>query len=185
MPIKLPLITDRLLAKRCLAHDDAAWQQLYDRYEPVLARFISRLLYSGAVDGNSPADIAHDVLTSLCDDNYRRLRRYKAGRRPLLVYLCVLARQRVQALLRRERCRKKHEVCLADYDPPDPGITVAFLEAGLQAVSEALTRQELKYYQQKLLGNREQTAPATFTRANAKKLRQRVKAKARAVADRP
>ena len=174
---KFPTETD--LVQGCLARQEDAWQELYQHYQGRLVRSVLRLLGSGKRNLGLAEEIAHDTLSSLCEQDCHRLRVFNSHLRCLHVYLCALALQRVQLGYRQTRPPGYHEIPLGAYEPADAGLTMSFLEAQLQSLEAMLTPQEHRYFRQELLGEPAPADPFAFSAPNAEKLRQRVRRKLR------
>jgi hypothetical protein len=171
--------TEADLVQGCLAHREDAWQVLYQHYQGRLARSVLRLLGSGKRNLGLAEEIAHDTLSSLCEQDCHRLRVFNSRLCCLHLYLRVLALQRVQLRYRQTHRPGYHEIPLGAYEPPDTGVTIEFLEAQLQALKAMLTPQEQRYFRQELLGEPAPAEPFAFSAPNAEKLRQRVRRKLR------
>jgi hypothetical protein len=163
----------------CREHQEDAWQILYYHYCGPLALAIVRLLGFGKQNWGLAEELAHDVLSSLVENDYYRLRVFDSRRCCLRVYLGRLALQRVQ--LRHRLSRRHREVPLGAHEPSDTGLTIEFLEACLRALEPTLTPQERRFFRQELLGQPLPEGPYVFSPANAEKLHQRVRRKLLAV----
>jgi RNA polymerase sigma-70 factor, ECF subfamily len=90
------------LTAACAAGDDAAWEQLYADYQPLVLRVAERACRGwGNPDAVALApDVAADLFAHLLADDSRVLASY-AGRSRLSTWLRVLTRRRAARLLRR------------------------------------------------------------------------------------
>src|SRR5262249_21696028 len=74
-PTRFPLTEEECLVTRCLRGDGAAWQTLFELYNPRFVIIIRSLLRGG--NGSEHAEeIAAAVWFSLCREGYRHLRRF-------------------------------------------------------------------------------------------------------------
>jgi DNA-directed RNA polymerase specialized sigma24 family protein len=168
-----------------LANDSAAWQELCDRYRPALAGFVRKLLRRRALDPAWAEDIVQDLFVALSQRGTKCLGPFNAGQRPLLIYLCVLARRQAKWVLRRTGRQRGNAVGLGNLDPPDPAAADGCLEARLHEFSQSLPPREQQCFEEEFLGNGPQSARRTAKSPAARKRAERVRAKGRKFFEEP
>jgi hypothetical protein len=159
------------LVERCLHGDAAAWQDLFDLNNPPLLGIIR----SSMGIGSSPEqaeEIAAAVWSSLCSQDYARLRRwYELGSGKLLYSLSALARREIWRWRRSERCRHFRECCVArkeaTRDEIDRGLSI-------QEFLATLTGRERDFCLSELLRQTKPDVPSSASAANVWQLRSRV-----------
>jgi len=104
------ILADVALAKRCVAGEVAAWEQLYGQCHDTLLGTIRKMLGPHGADFSSVDEIAARVWYALVANDGELLRRYspKYGAR-LGTFMRALAKDEISRHLRAERRRRKRE----------------------------------------------------------------------------
>lgn len=160
---------DRLIA-RCLQGEEAAWDVMFERYQPHLLSYVLYLLRGeGGVE--QAEEIAAAVWCSLCSDSFVRLRKFDPAVGGLLRYLGLLARGEIWRRKRADRSRITREGRVARKES-----TVPDCERGLviQEFLDTLTPREREFCLVYLLNELEPSSRRKFTAANGWQLRSRV-----------
>ena len=165
-----PLAEEERLVARCLREDAAAWQSLFQLYNPKLLIIIKFLMGNGS--GTDQAEeIAAAVWSSLCSERYSLLRRYdpQAGR--LLNYLAAMARREIWRERRSKRSRYSRECSVArkeaTWEEVGRGLALAEFLA-------TLTGREREFCLSELLSQTETTVRSPISATNRWQLRSRV-----------
>jgi DNA-directed RNA polymerase specialized sigma24 family protein len=143
---------DQRLAERCLAGEDQAWEQFYQRCHPPLLRAIKLLLGQDAGDIHLVDELAARVWYALLRDGGRLLARYDAAQdSDLSAFLMGLARIEIMRYMRAERRRRSHELIggrkiLAEGRVPDWK-----LASMMDEFTSTLTPPELEFMERFLL----------------------------------
>lgn len=160
---------DRLIA-RCLKGDGAAWDRMFEHYQPhLLAHVLYLLRGEGGVE--LAEEMAAAVWCSLCSDSFMRLRRYDPALGGFLRYLGLLARGEIWRRKRADRSRASRESHAARKES-----TVPECERGLviQEFLDTLTPCEREFCIAYLLNEFEPSSRRNLSAANGWKLRSRV-----------
>jgi RNA polymerase sigma-70 factor, ECF subfamily len=123
-------LADRLLVKRMLAHDPAAFNAFFDGYFPRVYRFARTRL---ADDPDVAKEIVHVTLSKAI----RKLSSYR-GEAALFTWLCTICRNEIHDYFERLGRERKH-VVLTD-DQPDVRAAVDALIAPVSDEPEAAFR---------------------------------------------
>lgn len=94
---------DAEFVARLVAKDARAWHTLWHDYQGPLRRYIRLTIGASWDDAND--ELIADIFVMLCDDDFRRLRRYDPGRAAFVTYLAAIARNAAKDSLRRRRAR--------------------------------------------------------------------------------
>jgi hypothetical protein len=169
-----PIDEERLI-ERCLRGDPTSWQILFQTYHPKLLFIIKSMM--GSESSNEQAEeVAASVWSSLCSEEYSRLRQYNPRVGRLLAYLAGLARREIWRGRRSDRSRHLRECRAARKeatpDEIDRGLTFNEFLA-------TLTRREREFCLSQLLPSTEVTAPPALSASNGWQLRSRVMKKFR------
>jgi DNA-directed RNA polymerase specialized sigma24 family protein len=164
------LTEEERMVARCLRGDAAAWQTLFQLYHPHLVIIIKSLIRNGS-GAEQAEEIAAAVWSSLCSEEYARLRQYnpRAGR--LLGYLAVLARRELWKSRRSERSRHSRECRVARKEAiwEEVGRGLALTE-----FLATLTSREREFCRSELLSQTEPMVHPSLTATNGWQLRCRV-----------
>lgn len=168
-------IDDGQLVERCLRGEDRAWEMIFRLYHPQLVSII-RYLMHGAGATEQAEEIAAAIWSSLCNDDYRRLRQYDARTGRLLFYLARIARREIWRNRRSEMKRHTRESRVArsemSWEEADRGIV-------LEEFMATLTRREREFLLSDLVGSSKDRAGRSDSMANRWQLRSRVLKKLR------
>lgn len=143
---------DQRLVKRCMAGEEPAWEQLYQRYHPKLVIAVKLLLGQDAGDLHLVDEMAARVWYTLLRDGGRLLASYDAERDSGLgAFLMGMARIEILRYMRAERRRRSYELIggrkiLAEGRVPDWE-----LAAMMDEFTSMLTSQELEFMERFLL----------------------------------
>lgn len=173
-----PADQDRLLVERCLAHDPAAWSQMYARFHETLRSAIKAYLGRASQDANLLDEIAARVWYALVRDDFKLLAKFDAARGcRLATFLSVLAKSESRMLLRAERRRKTREQAVskgeAERDPTSGALGRLSNEEFVKSLSPA----ERKFYLEVLVTPGQLDDETDYTAQNAWQLRHRVRRK--------
>ena len=167
---------DRQLVERCLAGDEAAWEELYRRHHPTLLRVIRALLFSKTGRTDLVEEIAARVWFSLVSENGRRLDLYDAAHGcRLITFLAAMARNEILQHIRAERRRRIREQFASQPESVSPLLNDWQGKNLVEEFVKTLTPREREYFRSKLL-NLSSEAP-NFTTSNSWQLKHRVQRK--------
>ncbi|MBY0587788.1 sigma-70 family RNA polymerase sigma factor [bacterium] len=99
---------DRQLIHRCLEREPEAWCEFVDRYLGVVFQVIQHTSHMRGMvlHGDDAEDLAADVLSTIVDNNFKVLRRFR-GKSSMASYLAVIARRVVVNKLSRRAIYEK------------------------------------------------------------------------------
>jgi len=160
---------ERLVA-RCLRGEDTAWELMFQLYHPQLLSIIRGLMHGeGALE--QAEEIAAAVWSSLCGEEYTRLRQYdpRAGR--LLGYLASMARIEIRRGRRSKRNRYSRECMAARKEAISDEIGRSLV---IQEFLATLTRREREFCMSDLMKQSTLTVRSEVSLANEWQLRSRV-----------
>jgi DNA-directed RNA polymerase specialized sigma24 family protein len=131
-------ISDEALVRRCLAGQNDAAEQLFERCKSWLELYVRPLL----VRKNCPLawadDITTNTLEAMVDKNYRRLRRFNSNRGSFRGFLAAITNDQLNQFLR-NRCRSKKSILPLDRCPEEYlQVSDANLEAMLGEIAGQL-----------------------------------------------
>ena len=170
----LGLEDDGLLAKRCLAGDVAAWEQIYAQcHEPLLVSIRFMLGVQGK-DANLVDEIAARVWYALVAKDGELLARYNPARGAKLVtFMRALARDELAKHFRGELRRRKREIT-AFHDRPRPENDLDLSLDSLPEFLATLTPRERGFCNDYLLAEPSGAAAQTHSSANIWQLTHRI-----------
>ncbi len=168
-------VDEEQLVACCLRGENRAWETIFRVYHPQLVSIIKFLMH-GAGAAEQAEEIAAAIWSSLCNDNYSRLRQYDARTGRLLVYLAKFARREIWRSRRSEMKRHTRESKAARpeerWEEADGGLV-------LQEFIATLTRREREFFQSDLVGSSEAMGGFRASTANRWQLRSRILKKLR------
>jgi len=164
---------ERLLIKKCLAHDGAGWERLYEHYQPGLLKSIPRRMHGKVHDPNVIEDIAQEVWARLLAKDMRRFRTFDPEHGRLGSYLDLLAHWAVQQFWK-ERARHKPPARLQDWQAENHGPAAEFEDLRMQEFLGTLSRQERRFCLGCMLGRAGACEPYEFSHEYAQQLTRRV-----------
>jgi DNA-directed RNA polymerase specialized sigma24 family protein len=145
--------TDRQLAKRCVAGEVAAWEEIYNRYHDSLCRAIRSMLGTGGADPSRVDEIAARVWYALVRNDGQLLSRFDPARHTRLAgFLRGLARVEIMQYYRAEhRRRAKEAACLCPAGG-ETGVSDWQVSAMIDDFASTLTVGEQEFLEEHLLG---------------------------------
>ncbi|MBN2292706.1 MAG: sigma-70 family RNA polymerase sigma factor [Pirellulales bacterium] len=172
------LKADAALAKRCVAGEVAAWEELYSQCHDPLLFSIEVMLGPGNADKNLVDELAARVWYTLIKDDAKLLSKYDYRRgAQLITFMMPVAKSELSRYFRDEKRREKRErIALAGKTPHD----TSHPDMSLAEFLPTLTRREREFYDDNLLGypvNGSNSATGTFSLANARQLKHRIRTK--------
>jgi hypothetical protein len=170
------VISDGALVQECVKNH-AAWAILVSRYRGTVRKTARTLLGAGAADPNRVDEIEHLVWLALCENDYRRLRAYDAGRR-LAAYLVALTCWQFQRWRRQHR--RVVKAALPD-EVEDPGAEPWVVGTLLEEFAARLTAQDGKCLDY-LCEWQDPAEPCPFSDVNLRKRKERLLRKFKAFA---
>jgi len=164
--------TDQIIM-RCLRKDELAWEAMFVRFHHKLLCYIKFLMH-GAGGDEQAEEIAAAVWSSLCGEDYSRLRRYNPESGGFLRYLALLARGEVWRWRRADGNRLSRECRAARRES-----VACECERGIQMREflATLTRREREFCLGHLLNETDPISRREISDANEWQLRSRVKKK--------
>jgi len=175
------LLADSHLARRCLAGEVVAWEELYAQCHPPLLVSIELMLGPGHADPNVVDEIAARVWYTLVENDGNALARYdpqRGGR--LTTFLRALAKTEVRRHCRAERRRRNREWRARGGKPPYHSAGDAQAASLLEEFLPTLTRREREFYHDHLLGppaGGGEDAARARSSSNARQLSHRIRKK--------
>jgi hypothetical protein len=169
---------DGLLAKRCLAGEVAAWEELYSQcHEPLLVS-IRIMLGSQSTDGNLVDEIAARVWYALVANDGALLARYKTNRGArLITFMRMRANSEIVRYIRGEVRQRKRELAALRQRPQHQG------QDGEQPVNVlaeffgTLTAREQVFCSKHLLGESSDVLDPAYSASNVWQLSHRIRRK--------
>jgi hypothetical protein len=144
---------DRLLAKRCLAGDVAAWEELYGRYHETLCRAIGGMLGAGGSDLSRVDEIAARVWYALVRNDGELLDRFDPARHTRLGgFLRGLARIEIMQYYRTEYRRRNQEAACVSHAGGSASFSDWQVNAMIEDFATTLTAGEQEFLEEHLLG---------------------------------
>jgi DNA-directed RNA polymerase specialized sigma24 family protein len=161
------------LVQRCAGGDAAAWAELWRRYKPSLELVIRPLLGSRAADILLVEQLTANVWVALWKNDCKRLRGYDPVRGSFISYLRLHAKDEVLDWFReRSRYDQRHQslggIHLLLHSSADADLVSDVSRREFEAT---LGGDELRYFQEHLLGAPKQPESQEFTRAYGYKLK--------------
>ncbi len=154
------VMADVALAKRCVAGEVAAWEQLYSQCHDALLTTVRTLLGVQGADFSLVDEIAARVWYALVADDGELLRRYspKYGAR-LITFMRALAKDEMRRHLRSEQRRRKRERRAAARNSGRERSVAAEMNASLSEFLGTLSPEERGFGDSYLLAPANQPAP--------------------------
>ena len=112
LPLTSTVETDRSLLDRAARGDEAAFEQLYDRYSPVLYALAYRIA--------GEASDAEEIVLDSFGQAWREAARFRAERGSVVAWLTMMCRSRALDLVRARGRRGKLLTSAASADPEAP-----------------------------------------------------------------
>ncbi|HEY6478185.1 MAG TPA: sigma-70 family RNA polymerase sigma factor [Polyangia bacterium] len=125
------LTADIDMVARCRRGDGAAWRALYDRYAPVVYRFLSAF----GVPSEEREDAAQEVFVAV----YRSLGRFR-GEARLSTWIYRIAARHAGRIARRRRVRGLLSTLLVREPPPPPAADPSERSERLQILDEMVSK---------------------------------------------
>ncbi len=172
------LRADELLAKRCLAGEVAAWEQLYAQcHEPLLIS-IRIMLTTQNADASLVDEIAARVWYALVANDGEMLSRYKPSRGArLITFMRARATSEIARYFRTEVRRRKRELAALRERPKHQAQDGAQPVNILAEFLDTLTPRERVFCSEHLLGESSDVVGQTFTPSNIWQLSHRIRRK--------
>ena len=147
---------DRQLAKRCLAGEVAAWEDLYGRYHEPLCRAIGGMLGAGGSDLSRVDEIAARVWYAVVRNDGELLNRFDPARHTRLGgFLRGLARIEIMQYFRTEYRRRNQEAACFAHAGGSPSVSDWQVNAMIEDFATTLTAGEQEFLEEHLLGQAE------------------------------
>ena len=147
---------DRQLAKRCLAGEVAAWEELYGRYHEPLCRAIGGMLGAGGSDLSRVDEIAARVWYAVVRNDGELLDRFDPARHTRLGgFLRGLARIEIMQYFRTEYRRRNQEAACVAHAGGSVGYSDWQVNAMIDDFATTLTAGEQEFLEEHLLGQPE------------------------------
>jgi hypothetical protein len=169
---------DGLLAKRCLAGEVAAWEELYAQcHEPLLVS-IRIMLGSQSSDANLVDEIAARVWYALVADDGALLARYKTNRGArLITFMRLRANSEIVRYIRSEVRHRKRELAALRQKPRHQGHDGEQPVNVLAEFFGTLTAREQVFCSKHLLGESSDLLGPTYSESNIWQLSHRIRRK--------
>ena len=174
------LRADARLAKRCVAGEVPAWEELYAQCHEPLLFSIKVMLGPGDADLNLVDELAARVWYTLVKDDAKLLSKYDSRRGSrLITFLMTVAKSELSHHFRDEKRRQKRERIALYGKSAHHSNAEAQTAASLAEFLPTLTNQEREYYDDHLsdCADGDSGAAAVFTLSNARQLRHRIRSK--------
>ena len=172
------------MAKRCLAGEVAAWEELYNQCHDPLLVSIKIMLGTQNTDASQVDEIAARVWYALVANDGELLSRYKPRRGGrLITFLRALAKDEIVRYIRSEVRRRKRELVALRERPQHLGLD------GTQPINVmgeflgTLTPHEQLFCSDYLLATPSGAVEETYSKANAWQLSHRIRSKLAAFMD--
>jgi hypothetical protein len=147
---------DRQLAKRCLAGEVSAWEDLYGRFHEPLCRAIAGMLGAGGSDASRVDEIAARVWYALVRNDGELLDRFDPARHTRLGgFLRGLARIEIMQYFRTEYRRKNQEAACVLHAGSSAGFSDWQVNAMIEDFATTLTVGEQEFLEEHLLNQPE------------------------------
>jgi len=147
---------DRQLAKRCLAGEVAAWEDLYGRYHEPLCRAIGGMLGAGGSDLSRVDEIAARVWYAVVKNDGELLDRFDPARHTRLGgFLRGLARIEIMQYFRTEYRRRNQEAACVAHAGGSASYSDWQVNAMIEDFATTLTAGEQEFLEEHLLGKHE------------------------------
>jgi hypothetical protein len=151
---------DRLLAKRCLAGEVTAWEELYGRFHGPLCTAIGGMLGAGASDLSRVDEIAARVWYALVRNDGELLNRFDPARHTRLIgFLRGLARIELMQYFRAEHRRRTQEAACPCRESGASAASDWQVTAMIEDFATTLTVREQEFLEEHLLGQPEGDEP--------------------------
>ena len=172
------LRADGLLAKRCLAGEVAAWEELYAQcHEPLLVS-IRIMLGPQSADASLVDEIAARVWYALVANDGELLSRYKPSRGArLITFMRARANSEMVRYIRAEVRRRKRELAALRERPQYQGQDGAQPVNVLAEFLGTLTPREQVFCSEHLLGEPSDAVGRTYSTSNIWQLSHRIRRK--------
>jgi hypothetical protein len=169
---------DGLLAKRCMAGEVSAWEQLYTQcHEPLLVS-IRIMLGSQSADANLVDEIAARVWYALVANDGELLSRYKPSRGArLITFMRARANSEIVRYIRTEVRRHKRELVALREKPQYQGQDEAQPVNILAEFFGTLTPRERVFCSEHLLGESSDVLAPAYSTSNIWQLSHRIRRK--------
>jgi hypothetical protein len=169
---------DGLLAKRCLAGEVAAWEELYTQcHEPLLVS-IRIMLGSLSADANLVDEIAARVWYAFVANDGKLLSRYKPSRGArLITFMRARADSEIMRYIRSEVRHRKRELTALRERPHYQGQDGAQLVNVLAEFFATLTPHEQVFCSEHLLGESSDVLGPAYSTPNIWQLSHRIRRK--------
>ena len=144
---------DRRLAKRCVAGEVTAWEEMYGRFHESLCRAIRGMLGTGGSDLSRVDEIAARVWYALVRDDGELLNRFDPARHTRLAgFLRGLARIEIMQYYRAEfRRRAQETTCCTDRASGETAASAWQVSAMIDDFASTLTPGEQEFLEEHLL----------------------------------
>jgi hypothetical protein len=178
------VLSDRRLVERCLAGDQAAWDDLYEQCQPtIISTAMAALNHRG--DAREISDeIAARVWLQLVSNDCRVLERFDAQRGcRLQTFVAKICRYQTFNYQRAERRRRAWEVLVADSEHLECRNATASSHAYLvlpESFLASLTIREREFCEKYLFQARDLHQPPEYSPSNVRQLRCRLRRKLQA-----
>ena len=174
------LQADERLAKRCVAGEVAAWEEIYAQCHESLLFSIKVMLGAGDADLSLVDELAARVWYAMIKDDAKLLSKYDSRRgAQLITFLMSAAKSELSHHFRNEKRRKKRELIALHEKSAHHSSEELQTVASLAEFIPTLTNREREYYDDQLLGysGGDSSAAGTFSLSNARQLRHRIRDK--------
>ncbi len=175
------LRADARLAKRCVAGEVSAWEELYAQCHEPLLFSIEVMLGLGNADQNLVDELAARVWYALIKDDAKLLSKYDSRRgAQLITFIMSAAKSELTRYFRTEKRREKRERIALHGKSPHHCNDELQTATSLAEFLPTLTNREREYYDEHLLGcpvNGDSSAAGTFSLSNARQLKHRIRSK--------
>jgi DNA-directed RNA polymerase specialized sigma24 family protein len=171
------LSAEARLVQRCLDGDEAAWRALFDCYHPQVLRYVAALVGPAADREELTQEVAGRFWLALLVRGRARLRYFDPARGRLASFLFAIAAQQLLNLVRARGRRGRRWVTKPLIHRTAAEEEPVSLEALVAEFEPRLSPAEGRFYRQHLLGRPAAQPPPALSGVNARKLRQRIRAK--------
>ena len=172
------LRADKLLAKRCLAGEVAAWEELYDQCHKPLLVSIRIMLGKQSADANLVDEMAARVWYALVANDGELLSRYEPRRGArLITFMRSLARDEILRYIRSEVRRRNRELTAARERPQYQGQDSTQPVNPLGEFLATLTPHEKVFCNDYLLAMPTGAMETAYTKSNIWQLSHRIRRK--------
>jgi len=175
------LLADASLAKRCVAGEVPAWEELYAQCHEPLQFSIQVMLGPGNADLNLVDELAARVWYAMIKDDAKLLSKYDSRRgAQLITFIMSVAKSELSHHFRDEKRREKRERIALHGKSTHHSSYEEQTAASLAEFIPTLTNREREYYEDHLLGypgNGDGSAAGAFSLSNAQQLKHRIRSK--------